>query len=145
MSTEAYLRSIDSLTDPHILPTQFFAASGVNTPEKKLMLAILEDALNQAMYHAALVTTQRVKAVSTRRAERIMLLELEWFQAPTTGWLYDFENICDVLDLDVDAWRHRVLTLIASVREGKLKPTYLSHHRTVGDASNKVREFEGML
>jgi hypothetical protein len=91
-----------------VSPAQFtaplrFDASMV--PEKRLMFAVLEEAL---VDYAKL-------GGSTRPSARHALAELEaWFVGRGDRWPFSFERICDALDIDPDylrgglqAWRTR--------------------------------------
>lgn len=83
----------DVIEPENVLPAQFFNR-GVSTdlqPEKRLMLAVLEDA----------VACFQKYALSTKPAERQWFAEAAaWLTANDRQWPYSFVNICDVLDLD---------------------------------------------
>lgn len=93
-------RGDDSGPEPAaVLPVQFFCGEGARValqPERRLMLAVLEQAVS---------TFQRnVSAVG--RAGRRELAEVEaWFASDDIEWPYAFVNICHTLGLDVDALR----------------------------------------
>jgi hypothetical protein len=62
-------------------------------PEQRLMFAVLEDAVNVCLKHSG----------TTDPARRALLLEAEeWIADREASWLYSFENICSVLDLNSD-------------------------------------------
>ena len=65
-------------------------------PERRLMIAVLEDAIN-------CVTKYRVATDGPSR--RLFDEEQQWLFSKETRWPYSFECICDFLDLDADAVR----------------------------------------
>ncbi len=91
-----------------VLPIQLFGnlppdASVV--PEKRLLLAVLEEAV---------VTFQRYATDQGRRARRLFREAEEWVVSDETRWPCSFRNICDVLGLDpgylrqgLHRWRDR--------------------------------------
>src|SRR3989454_6438099 len=77
-----------------VLPSQFFDRLQVDAslqPEKRLMLAVLEDAVG---------TFQKYVASSTRRGQRLFAEAEEWFAEPATEWPFGFESICQALSLE---------------------------------------------
>lgn len=73
-----------------ILPAQYFRVPGLGSlqPEKRLMLAVLEDAVTLYL---------RGPAFAPDAAD--------WFASDDTSWPYSFANLCDSLGLDRDAVR----------------------------------------
>jgi hypothetical protein len=73
-----------------VLPEQYFRAPGVAAlqPEKRLMLAVLEDAVLHYLRGPAFAPDT-----------------VEWFASNDTSWPYSFANLCDSLSLDRDAVR----------------------------------------
>ena len=77
-----------------ILPSQFFDRFQIDAslqPEKRLMLAVLEDAVG---------SFQKYVTASTRRGQRLYGEAEEWFMAPATDWPFGFETICQALNLE---------------------------------------------
>src|SRR2546425_6988195 len=77
-----------------ILPSQFFDRFQIDAslqPEKRLMLAVLEDAVG---------TFQKYVTSFTRRGQRLFTESEEWFAASATDWPFGFENICEALGLE---------------------------------------------
>jgi len=73
-----------------ILPSQFLQRV-VATPEKRLLLAVLEEAVGTYQRHA----------IATDRRSRAVFAEVEaWFASEDVTWLYAFVPICEVLGLD---------------------------------------------
>lgn len=82
-----------------IVPSQFFdriKAERSSQPEKRLMLAVMEDAV---------ATFQKSVAGATRRQRRLLKETEEWFNSRDTGWAFSFENICTALDIEPDYLR----------------------------------------
>jgi len=82
-----------------ILPSQFFErlrSDPSSQPEKRLMLAVMEDAL---------ATFQKCLPGQTRRQRRLLKEVEEWFASGEAGWPFSFQNICAVLDLNADHLR----------------------------------------
>ena len=94
-----------------IVPSQFFdriKAEHSSQPEKRLMLAVMEDAV---------ATFQKSVAGATRRQRRLLKETEEWFNSHDTAWAFSFENICTALDIEPDylrsGLRHWKGTLLA--------------------------------
>ena len=89
-----------------ILPTQYFSNVQLDAslqPEKRLMLAVLEDAVG---------TFQKYAIARDRRAQVLFTETEEWFASDETEWPYSFVNICQALGLEVEflrfgLWRWR--------------------------------------
>ena len=94
--------SIDPVLDPEtILPAQFFRWTAAASPEKRLMLAILERALLD------------LRSSTGRRPSRMRRLASTvdaWFAADDETWPFSFPNICHGLGLDAAAVRSRLRT-----------------------------------
>lgn len=99
------------LFEPDILlPNQYFAAfrrGRAVEGERRLMLAVLEDA----------VDSYRKYALARDPREQACFLEArEWFFSTDRSWLFAFENICDVLEMNaeylrggLDRWRRALM------------------------------------
>ena len=82
-----------------VLPSQYFAQAAVDAslqPEKRLMLAVLEDAVG---------TFQKYVWARDRAGQRLLAEVEEWFESNDIEWPYSFVNICHSLNLDVDFMR----------------------------------------
>lgn len=94
-----------------LLPSQYFdriRGRARYDGERRLMIAILEDAID--------VYRKQADAREVRGQQLFREAE-EWIEDPDRTWLFSFENICDVLDLDaaylrrgLHAWKERVRT-----------------------------------
>jgi hypothetical protein len=77
-----------------ILPSQFFDRVQIDAslqPEKRLMLAVLEDAVG---------TFQKFATAPGRRAHRLFAEAEEWFESDEKTWPFSFMNVCQALDLE---------------------------------------------
>jgi hypothetical protein len=108
-----------------ILPEQFFRPSAALSPEKQLMLAVLE---------AALLDLQRSAGARTLRARRLADEVDAWFAADDEGWPCSFLNVCHALGLDVSAvrtraarWRTHARTNVVTLRIERVD----AHHPAV--------------
>ncbi|MBM4269489.1 MAG: hypothetical protein FJ144_23280 [Deltaproteobacteria bacterium] len=73
------------------------ASIAARSPEARLMLAVLEDAM------ATLSRNARARS----RAERRALAEVqEWYGEDDCSWPFSFVNVCEMLGLDVSKMRH---------------------------------------
>lgn len=103
MAPEANLQLAEvpsSLTQPDIiLPSQHFGARRKQAPEQRLMIAVLRDAIE---------CVEKYRFATTTRGRRIFQAAQRWFLADEPEWPYSFQCICEVLDLDANAVRHRL-------------------------------------
>ena len=94
-----------------LVPAQYFERVGTDTafqPEKRLMLAVLEEAIATFQRHVT----------STSRQSKRLLEEVEEWTSSAAGdeWPFSFKNICAALDLEPEylrsgmaRWRDREL------------------------------------
>ena len=82
-----------------LVPAQYFDRVGGDAafqPEKRLMLAVLEEAI---------ATFQRHAVIGTKRSERLVEEVEEWVAGIGGDWPFSFDNICAALDLDAEYLR----------------------------------------
>jgi hypothetical protein len=82
-----------------LVPAQYFDRLGGDAafqPEKRLMLAVLEEAI---------ATFQRHALSGRRRGQRQVEEVEEWITGNGHEWPFSFANICDALDLDPEYLR----------------------------------------
>ena len=82
-----------------VLPSQYFSVPAVDASlqaEKRLMLAVLEEAI---------ATFQRHATVDARRSQRLVDEVEEWVGGTNGEWPFSFANVCAALDLDPDYLR----------------------------------------
>ncbi len=70
------------------------------TPEKRLMLAILQDAV---------ACLEKGFFRPSQRCSRPASEVVQWMTRRDRTWLFSFENICDNLNLDAEALRQQLL------------------------------------
>jgi hypothetical protein len=82
-----------------VLPTQFFPRIQIDAslqPEKRLMLAVLEDAVG---------TFQKYVWSRERTGQKLFEDAEDWFGADDHEWPYSFVNICNALELEPEYLR----------------------------------------
>jgi len=100
-----------------LLPSQMFdryRGHAELEAERRLMLAILEDAVS---------CYQKYAAATGVRARRLFREADAWFQAEDVNWVFSFESICAVLDIEptyfrehLARWKDDLLAQPADVR-----------------------------
>ena len=83
-------------------------------PEKTLLLAILEDAIHHFQHDRN----------ASDRLSRERFLEAEaWIMTPGTDWIFTFDNVCELLNIDPEYLRGRLKGLGAqNIRTSRKKP-----------------------
>ncbi|HEX9444961.1 MAG TPA: hypothetical protein VGA73_12625 [Candidatus Binatia bacterium] len=77
-----------------LIPDQYFATLRARTglePEKRLMLAVLEDAVYRF---------QKNVAAESEAGKEVFAEAEAWLLEPGGDWVFSFESICDALGLD---------------------------------------------
>jgi len=77
-----------------VLPSQHFGRRQPHIPEQRLMIAV---------FHDALECLEKFRSASCGEGRELFLAAQRWFLAEEADWLYSFESICGILDLDVNA------------------------------------------
>ena len=99
-----------------LLPSQFFdrvRRRGQQEGERRLMIAVLQDA----------VDVYRKQATARDPRGRQLFQEAEeWIEDRDRSWLFSFENICDVLDIDGDYLREGLHRWRENARGGRRCP-----------------------
>jgi hypothetical protein len=79
-----------------LLPGQFFSffrkEAGFDR-ERRLMLAVLEDAID---------CFQKYAHTNDLRGRQLFLESYDWIMSPDKRWLFSFENICQIVDMNPD-------------------------------------------
>ena len=86
-----------------VAPQQYFGTlrrSEHLGPEKALLLALLEDAIH--CYRKYRTARDRIGKERFHEAER-------WIMHPGDDWIFSFDNVCELLDLDPQYLRHGLL------------------------------------
>jgi hypothetical protein len=101
MDAHRYLaRDVSDVRRPDvILPSQYFGVPRTLTPEQRLGIAVLNNAIH---------SVQKYRLAIDRRGRRLFNEVNEWMLDGETSWPYSFERICAVLDLDANAVRQRL-------------------------------------
>jgi hypothetical protein len=106
-------QSVVSLFEPDtLLPSQFFAhfrgRGSAIRGEKRLMLAVLEDAVD---------CYQKFAFARETRGRELFSEAEEWLFSSDNSWVFAYENICETLELNADyirrglqEWRQRART-----------------------------------
>src|SRR5213596_1449259 len=91
-----------------LLPSQFFdrvRRRSEHDGERRLMIAVLEDAVD---------VYRKQAGARDARTQQLFREAEDWIEDPDRTWLFSFENICDVLDIDssyvrrgLHAWKER--------------------------------------
>lgn len=93
-----------------ILPAQFFQtlrSKGQSDGERRLMIAVLEDAVNCFM--------KQVHATDPK-ARQLFADAEAWIAAEDRNWFFSFENVCDTLDLNPEYLREGLFKWRAAER-----------------------------
>jgi len=93
-----------------VLPSQRFGPQRQQAPEQRLMMAVLQDALE---------CVTKYRCATHTRSRRLFREAQRWFLIDESDWPYSFEGICGVLELDANAVRQRlgVALTLQPVRE----------------------------
>lgn len=103
-----------------VLPSQFYGKMGLSRQlegEKKLMLAVLKDAVE---------CLEKYRRARSSSGKELYQNALEWVVDRNTDWLFSFTNVCDLLGFDPDY-----------LRESLLK----REHKSVKSAGNKAPSY----
>jgi len=99
---------------------------GCLAPEKRLMVAVLDDAL---------LTLARSRNASDRLARRLTAEVEEWIAADDPDWPFSFVNVCHALQLDpscvrsrVARWRRETISPVTSLPSRRVR---LNRDKTV--------------
>lgn len=114
-----------------ILPAQFIPRSAA-TPEKRLLLAVLEEAVG---------TYQRHAAASDLPSRRMFTDAEEWFASEDTSWIFSFVAICDAIGLDATYVRSGLRLWADTHRATSLetvRPAYRFPFRRVGGVRHRA-------
>ncbi len=97
-----------------VLPSQFARPGVPQTGERRLMVAVLEDALHCFQKY--------VDAVDPKHRELFQDAEV-WINSDNPTWFFSFPNVCDTLDLDPDYVREGLRKWRDGRRSGAIAPS----------------------
>ncbi len=92
-------QSVTLFSPDTLVPSQYFDRVGADAayqPEKRLMLAVLEEAI---------ATFQRHVVARTRRSQRLVEEVEEWVAGGNGDWPFSFANVCAALDIEAEYLR----------------------------------------
>ena len=92
-------RSYTPLEPDTLMPSQYFDRFGSDSafqPEKRLMLAVLEEAI---------ATFQKHVSSEDRRSLRLVEEVESWTVGSESDWPFSFDNVCSALDLEPEYLR----------------------------------------
>jgi hypothetical protein len=97
---ESFLEVSVSLFEPDILNEAAFPrhAGSRITPERRLLIAILADAVD---------CYQKNLGARSARGRRLCREAERWILSDDQAWVFSFRNICDALGVDAEAMRKR--------------------------------------
>ena len=87
-----------------LLPAQFFSTlrrKGAQEPERRLVIAILEDAVDCFRKHLF---------ARDHKSRQLFTDAESWILSEDRDWPFSFENICELLDLNPEYLRRGLLT-----------------------------------
>ena len=126
-----------------VLPSQYFAQAAVDAslqPEKRLMLAVLEDAVG---------TFQKYVNARDRSTQKLFSEVEDWFASDDQDWPYSFLNISQALGLEaaylrrgLDRWKANQRTpagVASNVVRFPFRRVNGSRHMITGRASGMKR------
>jgi hypothetical protein len=107
---------LPSLFEPDtLLPVQYFEAmrrKHLLEGEKRLILSVLEDGIECFMKYVD---------SSTGKGQKLFRDAEEWISLHDTHWIFSFDNVCDMLDINPDymrrglqEWKQKKLTQLDS-------------------------------
>jgi len=103
-------RSFGLFEPDALLPAQFYAAfrgGAAVRGERRLMLAVLEDALD---------CYQKYAFARDGQGRQLFAEACEWIGSESRGWFFSFENICETLEITpeylrrgLERWRSKMM------------------------------------
>ncbi|MFN8642963.1 MAG: hypothetical protein U0802_15400 [Candidatus Binatia bacterium] len=109
-------RSFGLFEPDALLPAQFYAAfrggSGVRG-EKRLMLAVLEDALD---------CFQKDAVARDGHGQQLFDEAHQWIVSNDRGWFFSYENICETLEINPEYLRRGLQNWRSEVASGTRPP-----------------------
>ena len=137
VSSQADERPLPAGFEPEtVLASQFFDKSHLGAslqPEKRLMLAVLEDAV---------ATIQRGASRTNGEAGAEFVETRDWFASDDVVWPYSFVNICHALGLEPAYILGGIDRLLAAARArvatGKVVPFRYAFRRISGSRTRAV-------
>src|ERR1700674_6124261 len=119
---------LPALSEPHtLLPIQYFEAmrrKHLLEGEKRLILSVLEDAIECFM---------KCMDSATNKGQRLYREADEWIALEDKHWVFSFDNVCDMLDINPEYlrrglrdWKVRKLEAIEQARIARAEQATLA-------------------
>jgi hypothetical protein len=121
---------LPSLFEPDtLLPIQYFEAmrrKHLLEGEKRLILSVLEDGIECFMKYVD---------ASTNKGQRLFRDAEEWIKLHDKQWIFSFDNVCDMLDINPDymrrglhEWKEKKLAQLAAIKVQPAQPSAEKPH-----------------
>jgi hypothetical protein len=128
MEKETLDEKLPGLFEPDtLLPIQYFEAmrrKHLLEGEKRLILSVLEDAVECFM---------KCIESATNKGQRLFRDADEWINLEDKRWVFSFDNVCEMLDINADymraglrRWKERKLVAIAQRNEERAQQQALA-------------------
>src|SRR5580693_6473757 len=128
MEKETLDEKLPGLFEPDtLLPIQYFEAmrrKHLLEGEKRLILSVLEDAVECFM---------KCIDSATNKGQRLFRDADEWINLEDKRWVFSFDNVCEMLDINADymraglrRWKERKLVAIAQRNEERAQQQALA-------------------
>lgn len=126
-------RSFGLFEPDALLPAQFYAAfrgSSGTRGEKRLMLAVLEDALD---------CFQKYATSSDGQGQALFEEANTWICSADRSWFFSYENICEALGINPEYLRRGLDSLHGNRRAALVRPKAATIHLVAEEESARVR------
>lgn len=122
---------MESLIEPDVMLPEQMGLAGVvaHQPERRLMLAVLEEAVQTVMRYGG---DQRV------RAQRLVRDVDHWIDARNPDGVFSFAHVCAVLGLDPVAMRRGIRRMMTKPNDRPATRTRLSLARRMAGERHRV-------
>jgi hypothetical protein len=118
--------------EPDVILAARFLPQALETPEKRLLLAVLEEAVG---------TYQRYAGATDLRSRALFAEVDAWLGSEDTAWLYSFVGICDAIGLDATYLRSGLrlwLEALQGTSPEADQPPYRFPFRRVGGTRHRA-------
>jgi hypothetical protein len=135
-TTEDRFASNTLFTPDTLLPSQYFDRLRSRTEydgERRLMLAILEDAVD---------VYRKQAGARDRKRQRHFLDAEAWIEDTDASWIFSFENICVALGLDPEYLRGGLRAWKREAGGGPTGQVVVLHSRPVAAAAARISSDE---
>lgn len=138
---------LPSLFEPDtLLPVQYFEAmrrKHLLEGEKRLILSVLEDGIECFMKYVD---------ATTNKGQRLFRDAEEWINLRDKQWIFSFDNVCDMLDINPDYmrrglhdWKEKKLAQLAQLRAQSGGDVKTHHNDRPGQRKAESSQHKGHL